>query len=118
MARLCSTPVLELKRSRPTYQAREQPPWPGQSLRRRLSPVGFLRRLDDRVIGQAERDPATRRSVDAWANALLLLIGGGVAIAVYFSERKAGLGSPAVYVLIGVIVGGALLRIARSRGGS
>ena len=81
-----------------------------------LAAVGFLRRLDDRVIGQAERDPAARRKVDAWANALLLLIAGGVALAVYFSDRGTSLGSPTVYVLIGLIVGGALLRITRSRG--
>lgn len=77
--------------------------------------MGFLRRLDDRLIGRAERDPAARRKVDSWANGLLLLIGGGVAIAVYFSDRRTSLGSPTVYVLIGLILGGALLRITRSR---
>jgi peptidoglycan/LPS O-acetylase OafA/YrhL len=79
-------------------------------------PVGFLRRLDDRVIGAAERDPAARRRADAWANALLILIGVGIATAVYFSDHKSGSRSPAVYVLVGVVVAGAVVRITRSRG--
>jgi hypothetical protein len=79
-------------------------------------PVGLLRRLDDRVIGQAERDPASRRRADAWAGTMLILIGAGVAVALYFSDMKSGFRSTALYVLIGVVVGGALLRLARSRG--
>jgi len=77
--------------------------------------VGFLRHLDDRVIGKAERDPAARRRVDTYANAVLILIGAGLAIAVYVSDGKSGLRSPGIYALIGVVIGGALLRISRSR---
>jgi hypothetical protein len=77
--------------------------------------VGFLRHLDDRLLSKAERDPATRRRVDAWANAVLILIGGGLAIAVYASDAKSGLHSSGMYVLIGVVTGGAVLRIGRSR---
>jgi hypothetical protein len=92
-----------------------EPPWRQGPSNRHARPVGFLRHLDDRVIGKAERDPATRRRVDAWANAVLILIGGGLAIAVYVSDRKSELHSPGIYLLIGAVIGGALLRIGRSR---
>ena len=77
--------------------------------------MGYLRRLDDRVIGQAERDPAAHRRVDAWATALLLLIGGAIAIAFYLSDHGSWVRYPGMYVLIGVVVVGALLRFRRSR---
>ena len=77
--------------------------------------MGLLRRLDDRVIGKAERDPAVRRRVDVWANGLLLLVGVAVALALSLSNSKSANISPAVYVLIGIVVVGALLRIARTR---
>jgi hypothetical protein len=77
--------------------------------------VGLLRRLDDQVIGKAERDPAARRRADVWANGLLLLIGAGLAIALYLSDNRSAERSPVVYVLIGIVAGGALLRIARTR---
>ena len=77
--------------------------------------MGFLRRLDDRVIGQAERDPTARRRVDAWANVLLLLVGGAVAIALYLSDHSTGVRSPGAYVLIVAVMVGAVVRIVRSR---
>ena len=78
--------------------------------------VGFLRRLDDRVIGRAERDPVTRRRADAWANGLLILIGAAIAIPLLISDRNNGVSSAGVFVLIGVVVAGGVVRIARSRG--
>ena len=77
--------------------------------------MSLLRRLDDRVIGKAERDLAARRRADAWANGLLLLVGAAIAIALYLSSSKSVGRSPTVYALIGIVVGGALLRIAHSR---
>lgn len=77
--------------------------------------VGFLQRLDDRVIGQAERDPASRRRASAWANWLLLLIGVAAAIALYLSDHK-NVDSPWMYVLIGIVLVRALVRLSRSRG--
>ena len=86
------------------------------ALRQQPGPMGFLRRLDDRVVGRAERDPASRRRVDAWANALLLLIGIGLAVALYLSDHHSAVRSPGTYVLLGIVVIGAIFRIVRSRG--
>ena len=77
--------------------------------------MGFLRRLDDRLIGKAERDPAARRRADTWANGLLLLIGTAVAIAFLLSDSHNTYMGPAVYTLIGALVVRALLRITRTR---
>ena len=67
--------------------------------------VDALHALAVRLRGQ---DPG------AWPR-LLLLIGVAVALALYLSNSKSANISPAVYVLIGIVVGGALLRIARTR---
>lgn len=77
--------------------------------------MGLLRRLDDRVIGRAEHDPAARRRADAWANGLLLLIALGIAVALLVADHGGATQSPGAWALIGLVAGGAAIRLARSR---
>ena len=75
----------------------------------------LLRRLDDRVIGRAERDPAARRRADAWANGILLLIAVGIAVACLVADHGSAARSPGMWVLIGFVAAGAVARLVRSR---
>jgi len=73
----------------------------------------MLRRLDDRVIGRADRDRATRRRAGMWASGALLVIVLVVFAADYISSRHRGVPMAFPGVAAGVVLGGAVGRFWR-----
>jgi peptidoglycan/LPS O-acetylase OafA/YrhL len=67
--------------------------------------ASWTKRLDDRVVGAAEKDPAVRRRGERWARSVLVLSVLVLLLADYIGSRKTHLPLAVPWVIAGMLLG-------------